>query len=271
MVVNRRRDEHAIARRENELRDWFTSGKDTLMREIDGLDIGWGGSQRWVTSKMPDIAGLHLDFACGYGTFLAQLGWRFPRAILFGLNIEYAGPHASITRLLCRAGVRVSLVQADAQAMPFKDRCFASVSCFLGLQDIKIGFGEDGIGKSVSEAVRVLRPGGYLILVDEFTFDALLTLSSREGMRTILKDEFALNVKWNRPVAETAIKLYSKGWAAQSRVTNAKQKESVRIATYKRLKADMEQQLRNKGFYVPHAPVRMVVAAKNQRNLNIAV
>ena len=269
--MNRRRDEHAIARRENELRDWFTAGKDALMREIDGLDIGWGGSQRWVTSKMPDITGLHLDFACGYGTFLAQIGWRFPQAILFGLNIDYAGPHASITRLLCRAGVRVSLVQADARAMPFKDRCFDSVSCFLGLQDIEIGFGRDGVGKSVSEAVRVLRPGGYITLVEEFNCDILLSLLNNECIKTILKDEFALNVKWNRPVAEIAIKLYSNGWAAQSRVTNAKQKESVRIATYKRMKADMEQQLRNKGFYVPHAPVRMVVAAKTKRDLNIAV
>ena len=156
--------EQTIIRLERELRDWFTQGKDKIMMEIDGLDIGWGGSQRCVTAAMPDIAsGEHLDFACGYGTFLAQVGWRFQRARLFGLNIDYAGPHACITRLLRQAGVRASLVQADACKMPFKDQCFGSVSCFLGLQDIKIGFGDRGLEESISEAVRVLRPGGYLL------------------------------------------------------------------------------------------------------------
>ncbi|MGD8979741.1 MAG: class I SAM-dependent methyltransferase [candidate division WOR-3 bacterium] len=255
--------EQTVISRERKLREWFTHGKDAAMREIDGLDIGWGGSQRWVTSKMPDIGfGSHLDIACGYGTFLAQVGWRFPHARLFGLNIDYSGPHASVTRLLDRAGVEVSLVQADARGMPFEDRCFSSVSCFLGLQDIKIGCGDRGVGESITEAVRVLEPGGYLILVDEFTFDYFSNCLKNEHMKTTLRDEFALDVKWKRRVAEVATRVYSAGWVAQSRVSGEGEKEAVYNATYKRMWDDMEEQLDAKGFYVPFGPVRLVIAVK---------
>jgi SAM-dependent methyltransferase len=257
--------EQTIISREHELREWFTQGKDEVMREIDGLDIGWGGSQRWVTAAIPDIAnGRHLDFACGYGTFLAQVGWRFPRARLFGLNIDYAGPHASIAQLLSRAGVRASLVRADAREMPFEDHCFGSVSCFLGLQDIKIGFGDIGVGEAISEAVRVLEPRGYLILVDEFTFGYLSSFLNRECVKPTLKDEFVLDVKWNRSVAEEAIRVYGEGWVTQSRVSGERDKEKVYGAAYERMRADMEQQLDAQGFYFPFGPVRLVIAEKVQ-------
>ena len=263
MTAIGRRNEAAIIGREKELRDWFTHGKDELMQEVDGLDIGWGASQRWATSRMPDIAsGWHLDFACGYGTFLAQLGWRFPYTNLFGLNIDYMGPHACIKKLLQKAKVRATLVQADAREMPFAERCFDSISCFLGLQDIRIGFGNRGVSKAVSEAVRVLKPGGRLILADEFTFDSVLTLLEKECVNIIMKDEYALDVKWSRSVAEAAIKVYSEGWTVQSRVESAQERAAVQSETYMRMKADMEQQLSNKGFYVPHGPVRMVAARK---------
>ena len=255
--------EQTIISRERELREWFTQGKDEVMREIDGLDIGWGGSQRWATAVMPDIAnGRHLDFACGYGSFLAQIGWRFSHARLFGLNIDYAGPHACVTRLLDRAGVEVSLVQADARKMPFEDRCFSSVSCFLGLQDIQIGFGERGVHESVSEAVRVLRPGGYLILVDEFNLDVLLSFLQANYMKTTLRDQFELNVKWNRPVAEAAIRVYSKGWIAQLRVADKTEEDRVCCTEYRRMRTDMERQLGATGFYVPFGPMRLVISVK---------
>ncbi len=137
---------------EHRLRTWFTRDADPVLRQIDALDIGWGGVQRWTTAWMPaPDGGPHLDVACGYATFLAQLGWRFPAARLAGLNIDFEGPHALARPLLARAGVQAALVRADAQQMPFGDGSFASVSCFLGLQDIQIGFGEPGVQRMVAE------------------------------------------------------------------------------------------------------------------------
>jgi hypothetical protein len=92
-----------ILGREQQLRAWFTQNCDPLRKVIDGLDIGWGGFQRWATAQMPAVEGRHLDVACGYATFLAQLGWRFPSARLIGLNIDFDGPHALARPLLAEA------------------------------------------------------------------------------------------------------------------------------------------------------------------------
>lgn len=255
--------ESEIIKKEEDLRNWFTRNCDPIMKIIDRLDIGWGGVQRWATNHMPELdKGLHLDFACGYGTFLAQIGWRFPNARLVGLNIDYAGPHAGIHDLLVQAGVKVELVKADARKMPFKDNYFNSVSCFLGLQDIEIGFGEAGVKKSLSEATRVLCVDGKLVLLDEFTFDKFNKLLTGLPVKILKREEQVLDVKWNRAVAEKAIELYAKGWAAQARFTNQKEKNRVYKEAYDKLKEKMEKQFKAQGYHVPFGPVRMVIAQK---------
>ena len=92
--------ERDIREREARLRAWFTRGCDPVQAVADGLDIGWGGVQQWATARMPPAVGVHLDMACGYATFLAQLGWRFPEAQLLGLNIDFRGPHGLAQPLL---------------------------------------------------------------------------------------------------------------------------------------------------------------------------
>ena len=255
--------ESQILTREQALRAWFTRDADPVLAQIDGLDIGWGGVQRWATARMPPpTGGPHLDVACGYATFLAQLGWRFPTTRLVGLNIDFVGPHALARPLLAEAGVTAALVQADARRMPFADGTFGSVSCFLGLQDIKIGFGKEGVRDAVTEAVRVLRPGGALALLDEFPFeqfDALL-----DGLPMVVTDwwERALDVRWNRQVAERAIALYAEGWVAQARLTDPAARARLFDEAHTRMVAEMERQLDTQGYYVPFGPVRMVVARK---------
>ena len=254
--------EGRILAREQALRDWFTRDADPVLAQIDGLDVGWGGIQRWATARMPSPArGLHLDVACGYATFLAQLGWRFPTARLVGLNIDFEGPHALAQPLLAEAGVTAALVQADARQMPFANAALESASCFLGLQDIEIGFGVAGVQEAVAEAVRVLRPGGVLTLLDEFPlerFDATLA-----GLPVVVVDrgERGLDVRWDRQVAERAVALYAEGWVAQARVGSPAAQEQVRKVRG-RMAAEMERQLASQGYYVPFGPVRMVVAQK---------
>lgn len=255
--------ETAIIQREQKLRDWFTRGCDSIQKEVDGLDIGWGGVQRWVTARMPPLAGeFHLDLACGYATFLAQLGWRFPGARLVGLNIDFEGAHALAWPLLKEAGVEAELVQADARRMPFGDNTFGSASCFLGLQDIEIGFGQTGALAAVVEMVRVLRPEGVFSLVDEFSFEQFDALLGRLPVVVIDRAVRALEVRWNREVAERAIGLYAEGWVAQARITNRVAQEQTRIEVYNQMEQEMERQLATQGYYIPFGPVRLVVARK---------
>jgi ubiquinone/menaquinone biosynthesis C-methylase UbiE len=230
---------------------------------VESLDIGWGGVQRWATGRIPVPAeGAHLDIACGYATFLAQLGWRFPAARLVGLNIDFDGPHALAQPLLSKARVRAALVQADARRMPFADGAFASASCFLGLQDIKIGFGERGMQETIAEAVRVLRAGGVLALLDEFPFeqyDAML-----DQLPTMVTDraERALDVQWSREVAERAIGLYAEGWVAQARTSDQALQGQMRATVRAQMLKELEEQLATQGHYVPFGVVRLVVVQK---------
>jgi SAM-dependent methyltransferase len=253
-----------ILDREERLRAWFTRGGDPLQRVVDGLDIGWGGVQRWATARMPVIEGMHLDVACGYATFLAQLGWRFPAARLAGLNIDFEGPHALARPLLAEAGVEARLVQADARCLPFANGSFDSVSCFLGLQDIEIGFGQEGVQGAVAEVTRVLRSGGTLVLLDEFPFEHFGLLLKGLPLAMIDRDECTLDVRWSQEVAERAIALYAEGLAAQARLDDGSAREQARCDTYRRMAADMERQLAERGTYVPFGPARMVVAEKRE-------
>lgn len=261
-------EETAIIEREDRLREWFTSGCDPIQRVVDGLDIGWGGVQRWATARMPPIEGLHLEFACGYATFLAQLGWRFPEARLVGLNIDFAGPHALARPLLSEAGVAVALVQADARQMPFADGSFSSVSCFLGLQDIEIGFGEEGMRQALAEAARVLPHGGVLALFDEFSFERFEILLAALPLVVTEQGEQALAVHWDRRVAERAIALYAAGWAVQARTEEQSAQEQIRCAAHSRLAADMERQLESQGHYAHFGPVRLFLARKKEATWN---
>jgi SAM-dependent methyltransferase len=256
-------EELGIIEREKRLRDWFTQGCDLIQAVVDGLDIGWGGVQRWATARMPAPEGLHLDIACGYATFLAELGWRFPQARLVGLNIDFEGPHALARPLLAEAGVPAALVQADARRMPFADGSFGSASCFLGLQDIEIGFGEGGVQVAVAEAVRVLEAGGVLALLDEFPSEWLEALLEGLPVTAIDHAERTLDVRWNRQVAERAITLYAEGWAAQARLKDESAREQTRSAAHRRMAAEMERQLAAQGCYVPFGPVRLVIARRS--------
>lgn len=252
-----------IMEKEARLRTWFTRNCDPVLKIVDGLDIGWGGVQRWVTARMPvPKDGPHLDFACGYGTFLAQLGWRFPSVPLIGLNIDYEGPHAQIRQLLAEASVQAELVQADARKMAFADGVFASVSCFMGLQDIKIGFGEDGERASLSEATRVLGSKGTMTLVDEHSFDKFDALVSQLPLRVMDRGKRDLDTRWDRRVAERAIALYAEGWVAQARAADPQKRKRTYDEEHSRMEAEMERQLEERGCYVPFGPMRMVVVRK---------
>ena len=257
--------EERIVECEDALREWFTRRCDPIHKVIDGLDIGWGGVQRWATARMPlSETGRHLDFACGYATFLAELGWRFPSLYLVGLNIDYEGPHRLAPRLLEEAGVgdRCLLVRADARGMPFPGACFDSVSCFLGLQDIEIGFGEEGMRASLAEAARIVRPEGTLTLIDEFPFEKFERLLDGLALEVVERGERRLDVRWEREVAEKAIELYAEGWVVQERLEDEAAKEKAYREAHARMQAELEKQLVEEGYYVPFGTMRMIVARK---------
>jgi hypothetical protein len=87
----------------------------------------------------------------------------------------------------------------------------------LGLQDIQIGFGDDGVRQAVVETIRVLELNGVLTLLDTFSIGQLQDLLDDLPISIVDHGERHLNVHWKRQVAERAIELYADGWVSQIR------------------------------------------------------
>jgi SAM-dependent methyltransferase len=92
--------------------------------------------------------GLVIDLGCGPGRYLGQLA-----APVIGVDIS-----ASMLGLVRRQGH--PLVQADLEALPFRDSMFAGAFArhsYLHLSRAQAA-------TALAELTRVLRPGGYLVL-----------------------------------------------------------------------------------------------------------
>jgi demethylmenaquinone methyltransferase/2-methoxy-6-polyprenyl-1,4-benzoquinol methylase len=125
-----------------------------------GLDRVW----RWrlaqrVAQHMPrDV----LDVACGTGGVLMQVGRHCPAATrLVGVDFTIAMLHVGRRRLTnSHTPNRMHFCAGDAQRLPYRDACFDMVTMMFGVRN----FVAPGIG--LAECYRVLRPGGYLCLVE---------------------------------------------------------------------------------------------------------
>ena len=123
-------------------------------REMDFLDRRlFADSRRWACSQ---ASGDVLEVAIGTGLNLPH----YPEDVtLTGLDLSdrMLGLARSRARDLGRA---VTLRQGSAHTLPFDDASFDTVVCTLGLCAIP------DHEAAVGEMVRVLRPGGRLILLD---------------------------------------------------------------------------------------------------------
>ncbi|MFA5732770.1 MAG: methyltransferase domain-containing protein [Acidithiobacillus sp.] len=88
-----------------------------------------------------------------------------------GLDIPYLPAHCeaigidlthSMLRRARRSSPHFSLVQADAEALPFPDGCFDVIVMHLILAVVPHA------GQALAEACRVLQPGGRILILDKF-------------------------------------------------------------------------------------------------------
>jgi ubiquinone/menaquinone biosynthesis C-methylase UbiE len=113
----------------------------------------FAGSREWACSR---AAGEVLEVAVGTGLNLPH----YPAdATLTGIDLS-DGMLDIARRRAADLGRAVTLRQGDAQALPFDDASFDTAVCTLGL--CAIPDAEAALG----EMVRVLRPGGLLVLAD---------------------------------------------------------------------------------------------------------
>lgn len=129
---------------------------DRKSRDYDREMAYWdrrffGESRTWACGR---ATGETLEVAVGTGLNLPL----YPAGVTL-TGIDFSDRMLDLAR--ARADGRdVTLRQADAQDLPFDDRSFDTVLCTFGLCAIP------DHDRAVGEMVRVLRPGGQLILVD---------------------------------------------------------------------------------------------------------
>lgn len=125
-------------------------------RELDALDLR--GNER------------ALDLGCGRGAVLIAAARRLPAGRVDGVDlwrsVDQSGNDPAASRAnAVAAGVadQVHLHTADMTALPFDDGSFDLVTAALSIHNIPT---EDGRRRAVAEAIRVLRPGGRLLIAD---------------------------------------------------------------------------------------------------------
>lgn len=110
-----------------------------------------------------------LDLGCGRGALLISAALRVPAGRAVGVDVWRAdqsgnGPDATMHNA-SRAGVadRVEVHTSTMTALPFPDACFDLVISNVSVHNLKAGADRD---TAIDEAVRVLRPGGRLLIAD---------------------------------------------------------------------------------------------------------
>ncbi|MGH3320827.1 MAG: class I SAM-dependent methyltransferase [Streptosporangiaceae bacterium] len=111
-----------------------------------------------------------LDIGCGRGAVLLLAADRVPHGRAIGVDVwrrrdQVGNSRAATEHNAILEGVadRVELVHADARDLPFASESFDVIVSNLTVHNIA---GAEGRHQALREAVRVLRPGGRLRIVD---------------------------------------------------------------------------------------------------------
>jgi ubiquinone/menaquinone biosynthesis C-methylase UbiE len=142
------------------------------------------------------LPGRTLQVACVYGDFTPRLAARVSGAGSLDVVDVLPLQLANLRRKLGPLDI-VSLVNRDAADLGFADGAYDRVVLFFLLHEMPL----DVRRRTLSEAIRVLKPGGRLVIVDYHRPAAWHPL--RAVMRGILKtfEPFAMDL-WRHEIAE---------------------------------------------------------------------
>lgn len=113
--------------------------------------------KRWIKQSIPHIRGPRvLEASFGTGYLLTQYAGEFET-----YGIDYNEKMVSVARKnLERKDVAASIQRGDVEALPYETEIFDSIVCTMAFTGYPDGM------KAMSELHRVLKKGGWLILVD---------------------------------------------------------------------------------------------------------
>jgi SAM-dependent methyltransferase len=111
-----------------------------------------------------------LDVGCGHGLMLIGAAKRLPGGKAIGIDLWQKEDQAGNSRVATWANVqiegvadRVELKDGDARKLPFPDASFDVILSSWALHNI---YSRSGRDEAIREIVRVLKPGGLVVLID---------------------------------------------------------------------------------------------------------
>ncbi len=157
----------------------IAGGYDALNRVMTlGVDVVWrrralrilsGCAARAFCGGPPQSI---IDVAAGTADFALGAARRFPGARVVGVDVTPEMLDVG-RRKGARAGLsgRVSLMEGDAQRLPFTDGAFDCATCAFGFRNFP------DRPRALAEARRVLRPGGLLLVLELFRLESRILSS----------------------------------------------------------------------------------------------
>jgi arsenite methyltransferase len=160
---------------------------------VSGTVMVWGSKMGKLRLRDRVLDGLKLqgservlDVGCGRGLMLIGAARRLPRGQAVGVDLwqtqDQSGNDPDRTRENAASeGVadRIELHTADARKLPFADAAFDAVVSSWAIHNI---YDAPGREQAVNEIIRVLKPGGRIVLIDiRHTADYAATLR-RSGL-----------------------------------------------------------------------------------------
>jgi demethylmenaquinone methyltransferase / 2-methoxy-6-polyprenyl-1,4-benzoquinol methylase len=155
---NRRANEEEHATRVREMFAAIAGRYDLLNHLLSGhIDKRW---RRLVARKLRSIdsTGSILDVACGTGDLSLALAETTGARVV---GTDFCRPMLEIAaRKTANRKRDIKLIEGDALHLPFRDCSFEAVTIAFGLRNLS------DVRRGLEELVRVLKPGGYVAVLE---------------------------------------------------------------------------------------------------------
>jgi cyclopropane fatty-acyl-phospholipid synthase-like methyltransferase len=160
-----------------------------------------------------------LDIGCGRGAVLTAVARRLTTGRVTGVDIwstkDQSGNAQAVTaRNASLEGVvdRVHIDTADMRALPYPDAAFDLVVSSLAIHNLPSSADRR---QAVTEAFRVLKPGGRIVIADIRTTAMYQEVLRTLGAANVERRRLGWRFWWGNPAAATALLIATKPTAAR--------------------------------------------------------